>query len=332
LLNIYFSLDEQCDIILKKCQGIDDSIIIDDQGSLSKTLSVENSFRRGTMTNPNDIIVSMESLYSRLCRLVNQRIRQYHKNTPTVTSTTHNGLLVMEYPNTIKVTIRFVMNDGTNDENNKNNNMNPRKRHPTVTRSQQLSWDNGKKLMYEGDMMKQIQYLRQGISPILRSLMIFPSKNNGNHLDVTRINIALTNFVRDKAIVSTHAIAESIDDTMTIPSQMSSFRLTSPLTPTSINSTNHVTKIKYQTSNCHEKDPLNNDSNIVTLFPPIDEIDPHVLSELPIDIRNEVMTECINRRHHHRDSQKHNDPIIHKAKKNRLKTINDYFIPTTPQK
>lgn len=309
-------MDEQCDIILKKCQGIENSVIIDDDGSLSKTLSVENSFRRGSMTNQNDIVNSMEISYSRLSRLISQRILQCKKkslvSSNSSSAATTTTCTKIDYPKTMKITIRFVIYDISKE------NINTKDRLPTITRSQQISWD-GQKLMNEIDMIKQIQYLRQGATPMIRSL-ILSSKNITKHLDITRINIALTNFVSEtKPFISSNTSTKTVIDHTCTSQHKTPCRLNLHNTQ----ATSNQLKIKSSNNILNEYDS--------TFIPRFDQIDPNVLSELPPDIMNEVM-ECVNRRH---NNEKHG--IVRQQKKNttkRLKTMHDYFVPstTTPKK
>ena len=60
-------------LIWNRCHGIDAWSIIDDNGELAKTVSVEDSFVRGSITTKDQILSKLEHLYTRLLRLLKER-------------------------------------------------------------------------------------------------------------------------------------------------------------------------------------------------------------------------------------------------------------------
>lgn len=66
----------QCDLLLQRCRGLDKSNVIDDNGELPKTLSVEDSFRRGTIRSLSAIWFQLDKLFIRLPKLLNDRTRR----------------------------------------------------------------------------------------------------------------------------------------------------------------------------------------------------------------------------------------------------------------
>jgi hypothetical protein len=95
-----------CDRLLDLCRGIDHTVVVDDEGGPPKTLSVENSFRRGTTTTMTIGVGStlpaqwhdklLGDLYRRLPRLFDDRTAW----------STHPELA---YPTTIRLTVRLVV-------------------------------------------------------------------------------------------------------------------------------------------------------------------------------------------------------------------------------
>lgn len=135
---------------------------MDDEGGPQKTLSVENSFRRGTVCTEDQVHKHMADLYKRLPRLFEDRINW---------STQKD----VAYPKTIRLTVRVV------DEHKKR-----RGHRPFVTKSRQQAFDGRAFLKSTLDREKQLQ---EAVSPLLRSLLFSYTTMN-----LTRVNIALTNF------------------------------------------------------------------------------------------------------------------------------------------
>jgi DNA polymerase iota len=158
------SSEEQCNLLIQHCRGLDTTEIVDDEGRLPKTVSVENSFRRGTIQTLEAVKQALEDLYRRLPLLLQDRASWAADPQKA-------------YPITIRLTIRMV---------------DPqlalvKKRRPYVTKSKQSSIDGKRYLVQESDLQVQTKNIRRHIKPLLQQLL--PSVIN-----VTRINIAVTNF------------------------------------------------------------------------------------------------------------------------------------------
>ncbi len=167
--------DEQCDLLIQQCRGLDTSEIVDDEGGLPKTVSVENSFRRGTVKSMEAVNQALEDLYTRLPLLLQDRI-SWAADPQTA------------YPVTIRLTIR---------------NVDPqlsvtKRRRPYVTRSKQSSIDGKLYLLQEKDFQTRVNTIRRHSIPLLRQLL-------SSSIDVTRINIALSNF-QDVALAQQTAL------------------------------------------------------------------------------------------------------------------------------
>jgi hypothetical protein len=155
-------------MLLQRCRGFDTSVILDDQGCAQKTISVENSFRRGTVLNPEAVWKGLEDLYIRLPRLLKDR-RDWSRDPSKA------------YPTTIKLTARVV--DRT---------LVATRRRPFVTKSKQVPFPAGRELLEEADVNRQQFIVRQAIKPLVYALVL--NSTGGSYLNVTRLNIAVTNF------------------------------------------------------------------------------------------------------------------------------------------
>lgn len=163
------SSTEQCNILLQRCRGMDTTQVIDDEGGLAKTVSVENSFRRGTVRSLKSVQHALDDLLRRLPLLVNDR-----------TSWAHDA--EKAYPTTIRVTIRMV-----------DRSLEGSKRRPFVTKSRQSPMANGKALIQKkDDPKKQSTLLQRLVTPLLDQLLTNAMK--ANSINVTRLNIAVANF------------------------------------------------------------------------------------------------------------------------------------------
>jgi DNA polymerase iota len=166
------SAAEQCRLILQKCRGVDDTGVVDDQGGLQKTVSVENSFRRGTMLTMAAVTSAMEDLYERLPRLLDDRA--LWSTAPT-----------KAYPTTIRLTVRSVVRGSLLAQQQETHT----KRRPFATHSKQMTID-GRAIVELKDTVGRSHLLRQLFVPLLPALL----QQTGSKIDVTRINIAVTNF------------------------------------------------------------------------------------------------------------------------------------------
>lgn len=158
------SSEEQCEILIQQCRGLDTTEILDDDGGLPKTVSVENSFRRGTVKTTDSVHQALEELYQRLPLLLQDRVSW---------ATDPQSA----YPVTIRLTIRMVDPQLALTK----------RRRPYITKSKQTSIDGQRYLIHENDIQTHANVIRQHVKPLLQQLL--PST-----IDITRINIAVTNF------------------------------------------------------------------------------------------------------------------------------------------
>jgi hypothetical protein len=126
---------------------------------LAQTLSVENSFRQGTLQTRQAMLQAMEDLYKRLPILLTER-----------TNWSSNPKLA--FPQTLRLTIRSV-----SPHNNQR-----------LTHSKQIPID-GNRLSGKDPS----DLLRHWVVPLLDLLLVSVAHKDGA-MDVTRINVALTNF------------------------------------------------------------------------------------------------------------------------------------------
>jgi hypothetical protein len=162
------SSEEHCELLIQQCRGLDTSEVVDDHAGLPKTVSVENSFRRGTLQTEEAVKDAMEDLYQRLPLLLLDRA-SWAKEPK------------MSYPSKIRLTARFL-----------DPQISTGKRRPSKVTSRQSPFDGQRYLVHETDLRIQSESIKKHIQPLLRELL--PTK-----IDVTRINIAVTDF-QDVAI------------------------------------------------------------------------------------------------------------------------------------
>lgn len=139
---------------------------MDDQGGLPKSLSVENSFRRGTMRTMRSVWDALDQLLERLPRLLRDR-------------TSWSDHPDRAFPTTIRITARVI------DER-----LRSTKRRPYVTKSAQKMLD-GQSLLLMKDLGKQSEMLKCAVTPLVRQLL---GSSDAKDLDVTRLNLATSNF------------------------------------------------------------------------------------------------------------------------------------------
>jgi nucleotidyltransferase/DNA polymerase involved in DNA repair len=158
------SSTERCGVLLDKCRGVDNSPIVDDHGGLPKTVSVENSFRRGTVKTRERVQQVMDDLYERLPRLLEDRAAWSDHPEKA-------------YPATLRLTVRSVTEKDVLQKGRRG-----------VLRREQVPFD-GKSLLQAANDSEKAIFVRQSVSPLLQSLIL-----SYNSIHVTRINIAVTNF------------------------------------------------------------------------------------------------------------------------------------------
>lgn len=140
--------------------------MVDDHGFAQKTLSIENSFKRGSLTTRERLLQVMDELYDRFPRLLNDRTKW--------SSDPNNA-----YPTTVRLTVRFVL-DGDPRGLTAGSTR-------TVLKSQQ-SRCNGQALL-DSRSDAQVSLIRSMVHPLLKSLVLSLEKFN-----ISRINVAFTNF------------------------------------------------------------------------------------------------------------------------------------------
>ena len=164
-------------MLLQRCTGLDSTTIVDDQGEPPKTVSCENSFRRGTVITPDSVWQGLEDLYVRLPRLLKDR-RGWSKHPSKA------------YPTTLRLTARVLDRNlllGQQQSGSKK-----RWRRPFVTRSKQIPFTRGRELVEETDANRQTAIVKSTVKPLVQSLVLDAVKPGD--LNLTRINIAVTNF------------------------------------------------------------------------------------------------------------------------------------------
>jgi hypothetical protein len=147
---------------------LDKSAVVDDEGAITKTVSVEDSFHRGTVKSMDKVWEALYALFIRLPKLLQDRA-----------DISSNPKLA--YPSTLRLTVR-VLDPSLQEE---------RHRRPFVTHSKQMTI-NGKALMEVTDAKKQASLLTEWVKPLVKTLLI--TKRSTSELDLTRINLAVTGF------------------------------------------------------------------------------------------------------------------------------------------
>ena len=235
-------------MLLEKCRGIDQSKILDDDGSLTKTVSVENSMRRGTTLTKDSVWKEVNELFRRLPRLLIDR--QLASMKPE-----------LAVPTTFRLTVRVVDKSPV-----------ALKRSPTATRSKQVPFEGGEYMRKGISHEQQFEMLRILVNPLLDCLAF-----DQEYIDVTRINLATTNFLDLKKDFS-HMSKGSFVPLSKYLSQ-SDIRQSTPLS--SVKRSNHMAANSFMTKRPKITPAISDiSSNIV--------IDPTFLAELPPSIAEEV--------------------------------------------
>mmetsp|Transcript_20490 Transcript_20490/g.58788 ORF Transcript_20490/g.58788 Transcript_20490/m.58788 type:complete len:351 (+) Transcript_20490:1-1053(+) len=151
------------EILFARCRGIDPVHLEDDDGGLSKTVSVEDSYKRGSLRTIGGVQKALHILYHRLPALLDDRRVDSDRSD-------------LAYPSTIRFSARFV------DE------MAEHKRRPFVTLSKQCKFD-GKSLMVSAETNERVNIMRFAVDPLMKQVL----RDDGK-LDVTKLNIAVTGF------------------------------------------------------------------------------------------------------------------------------------------
>ena len=154
---------EQTELIYSRCRGVDPVHLEDDDGGLTKTVSVEDSYKRGSLRTMDGVQKALNVLYHRLPALLDDRRADSDRSD-------------LAFPHTIRFSARVV------DE------AVGHKRRPFVTSSKQCKFD-GKSLMMLREMNDRVDVLRKAVDPLMKQVL----RDDGK-LDVTKLNIAVTGF------------------------------------------------------------------------------------------------------------------------------------------
>jgi hypothetical protein len=238
-------------------------MVVDDLGGIPKTLSVEVSYRRGTVCTQERVLILVEDLYIRLPRLFKNR---------TEWSTDKQNA----YPTTIRLTVRSVAQSASVSTSKR----------PFEARSQQSSFDGRALLMNQSSVHQQRNLLRSAISPLLNSL-VFSSSSSGG-IDVTKINIALCNF-QD---VHTRSTVDVIRDGTTLRNFYAGLAGSKSDTKSHSHPKRTRTAETVGGSPVSATTPNFSEAAVASILPSDCDsigVDPSFLSELPPDIAAEVM-------------------------------------------
>lgn len=250
--------------------------IIDDGGDLSKTVSVEDSFIRGSVLSFASTVAKLQLLYGRLLRLLVQR--------RDIAAKPH-----LSYPKAMRVSVRIV-----------DRSLEKLGRRPFRTISKQ-SYFNGKQLMEQTDALEQESTLKTSALLLLNSLLKGSSILD---LNVTRLNIAVIAFADiDSSLSSRETKSLSVETSSSQQKSLSTYFAQNNnqtlRSTTERNLSPVATKKKRQCFPSSQKEPslkrLKQQSgnefqanlNEKLKVPP--GIDPSALASLPSDIVDEVL-------------------------------------------
>jgi len=268
--------DDKCNMLLQRCRGHDSTEIIDDQGNAPKTVSCENSFRRGTVVTSQSVWKELEDLYVRLPRLLKDR-REWSQ------------CPAKAYPTTIKLTARVV-----------DKSLMKHKRRPFVTKSKQIPFARGRELLESNDQQHQKEIVKTTIVPLVQSLIL----DAASDLNVTRLNIAVTNFLdvarvespanktlfsqAQQSLAMEHFANQTSQSQITVQSFSGSNKRAHCESRQSNSSLDSAFK-KQRTSQHCQRQPitLQTIGNNQVVVP--DEIDPEILAELPPEMVNDII-------------------------------------------
>eukprot|EP00977_Amphora_coffeiformis_P001541 scaffold296_cov102-Amphora_coffeaeformis.AAC.29 len=255
----YVHSQDQARALLLKCVGIDETPVEDDAGGLPKTVSVENSFRRGTVTSREAVVDAANDVCTRLPVLVHERI-----------AISNNPLLA--FPTTLRLTVRLLIEPSVSDTKRTQQG----RRRPFETFSRQTAFP-GQKLLSMEDSEKP-KFLFNEMSPMLRTLVV-----DRPSFDVTRFNLAVANF---------HDL-EGGSGRLATPSKQQQTVLSQPASVAKSSQTQ--LSVCRQTMIPSHNPCKGRVSAVAKRIPPPDEgslrasdIDPAVLEELPPDIRAQI--------------------------------------------
>jgi hypothetical protein len=156
--------------------------VIDDEGGGTRTVSVEDSFRRGTVTSIDLVWKNLDSFFVRLSQLLSDRIA-YSPNPK------------LAYPSTLRLTVRLIDPSLSH------------LRRPYVTRSKQVAIQGKMLMSAAAEAGSEAVLLKQWVAPLVKNLLV--DHRDATDLDITRINLAVTNFA-DVAGQSTNGSLDTV--------------------------------------------------------------------------------------------------------------------------
>jgi nucleotidyltransferase/DNA polymerase involved in DNA repair len=165
-----------CDLLINRCRGRDSARVFDDKGIPSKTISVEDSFKRGSVTSIEKVIQNIDPLITRILRLLDKRTEQ-------------SSMPKDSFPKVIRLTARVVDPSINNIHR------------PFRNVSKQTKF-NGKAILEMKEIKEKEDMLRKIVVALVTVL-----NNIQDRLDVTRLNLAMTSFVDIHAVVSKRSIS-----------------------------------------------------------------------------------------------------------------------------
>lgn len=276
-------------VLRLKCLGIDTTIVKDDNGGLAKTVSVENSFRRGTVKTREAVMDAARDVCRRLPDLLDERA-----------SISRNPS--MAYATTIRLTVRLVVKDMSESEMASRG----RRRRPFQTFSKQSSFQGKSMLTLKED--EKPSFLFQNILPLLQSLVL-----GNSSMDVTRLNLAVTNFCDldcQTAMTSSTRSDSSPGMQQSIISQARASPVeASPENVRKPRSQNTPSSCSRRSKNLHEPDEANLRAS---------DIDPAVLEELPAHIRAQIQQNFPA-------AEPMLSPLAKRSRKKKTRRIDDFF-------
>uniref|UniRef100_A0A6U5M9N7 UmuC domain-containing protein n=1 Tax=Corethron hystrix TaxID=216773 RepID=A0A6U5M9N7_9STRA len=269
--------EQHASSLIQKCQGIDSRAIIDDEGRVSKTVSVEDSFRRGSIMSRLQIFQALEPILVRLPKLLEER-RQ------------NSALPSLAFPNTVRVSMRNLTREDETSEGTAKG--------VCTTRQQKI---NGQLLMETSNESERVNILRSAVVPLIHEILDKGRKVNDDiQKNFTRINIAVTNFSDNKEDGSKHI---PVQEMMSITSHFPKMKRKMTHTTGQDGQDGCVEMVASQAMLKKDVDYRlhgHKDERIP------DGIDPDVLKELPADVVKEILsqrsTDC--RRFQHRQTIK----------------------------
>jgi hypothetical protein len=155
--------DHLFDLLSNRCKGIDTMTIDDDNGGLTKTVSVEETFIRGSLISLEGVKRNLEILYTRLLRLLDLRRDA-------------SPMRMYAYPSSLRLSVRIVDKSKCTGKR------------PFRIISKQVDFD-GKELMCMKDNSDRVGILKRAVSKVLHIVSDLQIE-----LDVTKLNVAALCF------------------------------------------------------------------------------------------------------------------------------------------